>query len=1085
MDSFIEIIKDPVFQGLAALASILFYFYDKIIGFIKYERMTPAERETLNRERIYLNCLINELQEPHNPAQEEEEDYFYIDLKAKIEKIKYIPKPIPEKYRGNNPNKHDHKPEELSRVGISLIDRIKSVKGSSTRNLVKTLQKMVLKKSKDSVVVILGDPGSGKSASLRHLAIRIAKQESKWYKHAPIIPIYIPLGSYTRTQNESNTPQEIIEFVKRELDYEVSNPERKSFKTPIGEKIEYYRQHGRVLLLFDAMDEMPRADYDKRYKKLKEFTQKWRQNKFVFSCRKLDYDKDFRVREIIIKEFELSQIRHYLKKSLPTKQLAENALKEIRKKNPDVFELSSNPFFLWLITNSIKKDKKIPENQSQLFESFVSGFLAKEQAKWSSAEGAWIGDEKLLDAICRIAFNITKGQGMGTVATEQYILEYFDEDVRFTNLKQYLDVILRIGKRSKLLVINEFEKTIQFQHHRFQEYFTAQYLKNYQAVIESQYFDDIWWQEVIKMYAGISANANSVIENILNETENMIAEVKYDIWYDYDIRRRILDRIILASFCAKVSNEPIRNDLKERIINRLVDFKDGGSTLEKVKSMRGLANFSDEQTTNTLIDFLKEESPWIRKTVFVEIRKRRRKIKHIAVLYIKRIWYSLLADFKGIIPSIVFYTALFVLVLFIKFLFKDILKLPHIGETIAEIIFGLLALFIFVYSANLAVKYIQIYFEKRRLKRLTSLPEQKASVQKLFRLIHGYGSTTLTNKVIATLMTTNIPEKELIDMLAALSRTTEDQDHLWKSVEELEKRQIRKQFQNVDGSAFAEKALIDGKTKVFQGRFEEALKFFDKAVEFKSNDQNVYYLKGTAKMEIEDFPGAITEFTKVIELEPDHPWPYAARADAKIKSGLFSEAIDDCNKSLMIEPNFIDAIVMRIIVNHNLENFDEVFHDCNRALKLDPMNFIASAIRGDIRRNRGDLKGAIADFDKVIQIDSKNVEALLKRAEGYLYLGNFKKAISDSTNVIEIDHNNIAAYGIRGDAKRRNGDYNGAIQDYTRVLELDPSIATAYLYRGIAYISARREYEGCKDLIKARDLKVPGASEIIDRYRLH
>ncbi len=66
-------------------------------------------------------------------------------------------------------------------------------------------------------------------------------------------------------------------------------------------------------MLFDALDEMPQQSYRQRTDILEEFVSYWKKkapgNRFVLSCRWLDYNEAFSVDEIVIQPFYYSRIK--------------------------------------------------------------------------------------------------------------------------------------------------------------------------------------------------------------------------------------------------------------------------------------------------------------------------------------------------------------------------------------------------------------------------------------------------------------------------------------------------------------------------------------------------------------------------------------------------------------------------------------------------------------------------------------------------------------------------------------------------------------------------------------------------------
>jgi predicted NACHT family NTPase len=71
-----------------------------------------------------------------------------------------------------------------------------------TRNIVYTLLKFREPR------VLLGDPGSGKSVTLRQIGLKLAH----WMHHskAPLIPIYLPLNTFTISLDKLNAVWQFI-----------------------------------------------------------------------------------------------------------------------------------------------------------------------------------------------------------------------------------------------------------------------------------------------------------------------------------------------------------------------------------------------------------------------------------------------------------------------------------------------------------------------------------------------------------------------------------------------------------------------------------------------------------------------------------------------------------------------------------------------------------------------------------------------------------------------------------------------------------------------------------------------------------
>ena len=166
-----------------------------------------------------------------------------------------------------------------------------------TRNIVRTLL------NSNEPLVLLGEPGSGKSVTLRHTGLKLAQRMLK--SKAPLIPIYLPLNTFTLSLNKHRSVWHFIgDTIQEQIGDELGNQ--------VFAQLKQLLAAGQVVFLFDSMDEMPRADYGARFEVLKRFANKYStNNKFIFACRQLDYRERFESRKVIIDLFSRGQINNF------------------------------------------------------------------------------------------------------------------------------------------------------------------------------------------------------------------------------------------------------------------------------------------------------------------------------------------------------------------------------------------------------------------------------------------------------------------------------------------------------------------------------------------------------------------------------------------------------------------------------------------------------------------------------------------------------------------------------------------------------------------------------------------------------
>ncbi|MBT8386076.1 MAG: tetratricopeptide repeat protein, partial [Ignavibacteria bacterium] len=117
-----------------------------------------------------------------------------------------------------------------------------------------------------------------------------------------------------------------------------------------------------------------------------------------------------------------------------------------------------------------------------------------------------------------------------------------------------------------------------------------------------------------------------------------------------------------------------------------------------------------------------------------------------------------------------------------------------------------------------------------------------------------------------------------------------------------------------------------------------------------------------------------------------------------------------------------------------------------------------------------------------INLNQEDEIAYQNRAGDYIKLGKFSEAIADLTKAIKLDPMKIDFYYSRAEAKVGLNNFLGAAVDYTQIINLDPGDALSYYNRGICYANIELKENACTDFIKAGDLGLFEAYEVIKEY---
>ena len=117
-------------------------------------------------------------------------------------------------------------------------------------------------------------------------------------------------------------------------------------------------------------------------------------------------------------------------------------------------------------------------------------------------------------------------------------------------------------------------------------------------------------------------------------------------------------------------------------------------------------------------------------------------------------------------------------------------------------------------------------------------------------------------------------------------------------------------------------------------QYEEAITYFDEAINRNPNDIEAYKLRGDAKIRLERYIEAIEDFDDVISRDPDMASAYHARGAANYFLYQNESAISDFDDAIRLNPDDRRSYKLRGDVKRDLGRFDEARDDYQTALEL-------------------------------------------------------------------------------------------------------------------------------------------------------
>jgi tetratricopeptide (TPR) repeat protein len=232
-----------------------------------------------------------------------------------------------------------------------------------------------------------------------------------------------------------------------------------------------------------------------------------------------------------------------------------------------------------------------------------------------------------------------------------------------------------------------------------------------------------------------------------------------------------------------------------------------------------------------------------------------------------------------------------------------------------------------------------------------------------------------------------------------------------------------------------------GNTFVVEGRPEEAVAHYWKALEVNPSHAEAYYNLGRTVGDAGRVEEAIAYYNKALQISPDFAQAHYNLGNTFLRLGRLDQAITHLRQALEIAPHFVDA-------HNNLGNalrdngrVEEAIAHFNKALEIDPDSIAARNNLGNALLRLGRTDEALAQLQKALAREPGNAETRINLAGVLLQMGRFDEAIDHLQKAVQIAPGKAEAHYNLGGALLRAGRLDEAITQFNQVLEIDPNDA--------------------------------------------
>ncbi len=353
-------------------------------------------------------------------------------------------------------------------------------------------------------LVLLGDPGTGKTGAMAKLTIEMYQKahsqllmKSEGFEGKISVPVFVSARSLLESES---TESFLTEYFK-------SKETKDRFKIDV--------------LMIDGLDEIESTNQRSVIDKLDELSEELSCS-YILASRQIDIINTLpeKYKKYELKPFEFKQAFQLFSNLISDSKILDTMKETLEKIQAQILLV---PLSLMLLIELIEEHKEIPASVTELYDRFFDLLLGR----WDKEKGVEVLFEyhikkSFLGALAYSEFRVKNRLEISSEDFERF-LDFYAERYGFTtrDLKNFVQEIKRAG-------ILDQREVVTFKHRAFLDYFAAFYLyenrgelDNLNDLIVNTYFDSRW-SEVAFFYIGLLRQiGQDLLESIYSYENNM------------------------------------------------------------------------------------------------------------------------------------------------------------------------------------------------------------------------------------------------------------------------------------------------------------------------------------------------------------------------------------------------------------------------------------------------------------------------------------------------------------------------------------------------------------------------------------
>ncbi len=263
------------------------------------------------------------------------------------------------------------------------------------------------------------------------------------------------------------------------------------------------------------------------------------------------------------------------------------------------------------------------------------------------------------------------------------------------------------------------------------------------------------------------------------------------------------------------------------------------------------------------------------------------------------------------------------------------------------------------------------------------------------------------------------------------------------------------------------------------GRYVEAIKCFDRALSLNPRYHSAWNNRGVSLRSLGRFEESIESLDRALDLDPIDASTWNNKGLTLQSMGRFAEAIKCHDKAIELDPGDAPAWNNKGVALFSLKKYDEAIECYRKSLDIDPRNPLTWNNTGALLHALERFEEAISYFNKALEIDDRDLKALSNKGNSYSRLGLYGEAIRCFDAILQIDRDNFEALSNIGAATANLGRLEESLTYYDMAIELNPKYTPTWVNKGLSLHSLGRFEEAIACFDRALELE-PLNAEILN-----